>query len=79
MFLKVSQYSQVFSSFIKIDILAQVLSCEFYKVFKNAFSQNTSKRLLCINIESTDIVSLIGSSTHAAEGDVYLCFTKFSE
>ena len=53
MFLKISQNAQentcakvYFLIRLQASSQALVFSCEFYKIFKNAFSQNTSGRLL---------------------------------
>ena len=39
-------FNKVTGNYIKKETLAQVFSCEFFKIFKNTFLQNNSGRLL---------------------------------
>ena len=77
-------------NFIKKETLSQVFSCEFYKISKNTFLQNTSGRLLLdlivlFFLDKTRVISLAHDFSEpvawwcSATKDALKNFAKFPE
>ena len=56
--IKSNAYCNLLSGFIKKETLAQLLSCEFCKIFKNTFVQNKSGACFCRRQRSEPFISL---------------------